>query len=228
MIKTSIIITCYNKGRYIGRAVNSCISQNFPQDKYEIIIVDDASTDNSREAISLYRGFSAPCIRFKFLNKNRGSAHASNVGIKMARGQYVVRVDGDDFIHKDFLSAMTEVLEWNPDIGFAYCDLFVVSGTGAPNQRKFELNTFERLLNHGAGVVFRRKYINALGGYDESLRNCEDYDLLLRYNKKHSGYHVRLPYYRYFKEGSTLSIKSTERARLKKKIRARYTAKKHG
>ena len=225
--KISIIITCYNKERYISRAINSCINQSFPHDQYEIIVVDDASTDKSREAISLYHGFDGyHFIRTKFLKKNGGPAHASNVGIKMARGQYVVRVDGDDYIHQDFLQVMTEMLEWNPDIGFAYCDLIVVTGSGAPDQRKFELNTFERLLNHGAGVVFRKKYLQALGGYDESLRNCEDYDLLLRYQKQHPGHHLRLPYYRYFKEGSKLSTKIADRNKLKKVIRARYTNKK--
>jgi len=223
MIKASIIITCYNKERYISRAINSCISQDFPQDQFEIIIVDDASTDKSRDAIALFHGFSGyHFIRTKFLKKNKGPAYASNVGIAMAKGQYIVRVDGDDYVHKDFLKVMTEVLEWNPTIGFVYCDLIVVTGTGAPNQRKFERNTPERLLNHGAGILFRKKYLKALNGYDESLRNCEDYDLLLRYEKRYLGYHLQLPYYRYFKEGSALSTEHQERTHLKKVIRARH------
>ena len=223
MIKASIIITCYNKERYISRAVNSCINKDFPQDQYEVIIVDDASTDKSRDAIALFHGFSGyHFIRTKFSKKNKGPAYASNVGIAMARGQYIVRVDGDDYIHKNFLSVMTETLEWNPDIGFVYCDLVVVTGSGAPNQRKFQRNTLERLLNHGAGVLFRKKYLKALHGYDESLRNCEDYDLLLRYEKKYSGYHLRIPYYRYFKEGSALSTEHTKRKHLKKEILTRH------
>lgn len=223
MIKTSIIITCYNKERYISRAINSCISQDFPQDQYEVIIIDDASTDKSREAVSLFHGFSGyHFIRTKFLKKNKGPAYASNVGISMAKGKYIVRVDGDDYIHKDFIKVMTEVLEWNSSVGFVYCDLVVVSGSGAPNQRKFELNTFERLLNHGAGVAFRKGHLKELGGYDETLRNCEDYDLLLRYQKKYPGYHLRLPYYRYFKEGSALSTEHADRRRIKKAIRMRH------
>jgi len=227
MIKTSIIITCYNKERYISRAINSCINQDFPSDQYEIIVIDDASTDKSREVISVYEGFTGyHFIRTKFLKKNMGQAHASNIGIAMARGKYVVRVDGDDYIHRDFLRVMTEVLEWNNDIGFVFCDLIVVTGTGAPNQRKFELNTFERLLNHGAGVLFRKNHLKELGGYDKTLRNCEEYDLLIRYDKKYPSYHLRLPYYRYFKDGSALSIKRAERSRIKKEIRARNGHKK--
>ncbi|MDP2651826.1 MAG: glycosyltransferase family A protein [bacterium] len=220
MIKTSIIITCYNKERYITRAINSCINQNFPDDQYEIIIVDDASTDRSRDAISLYRGF-GDSIKIKFLSQNRGPAHASNVGIKMARGKYIVRVDGDDYIHKNFLQMMTEILEWNDDIGFVYCDLIMVHGIDNSSECKLTRNTQESLLSHGAGVLFRKKHLHSLGNYDETLRNCEDYDLLLRYEKKYTGYHLRLPYYRYFKEGSALSTKHIERKRLKKVIRAK-------
>lgn len=224
MIKASIIITCYNKERYITRAINSCVNQNFPEDQYEIIVVDDASTDNSREAISLYEGL-GDFIKIKHLAKNGGPSRASNVGIKMARGKYIVRVDGDDYIHKDFLRVMTECLEWNDDMGFVYCDLITVSGVGGPKERKLARNTHERLLDHGAGVLFRKKWLAAIGGYDESLRNCEDYDLILRYEHKYPGYHLRLPYYRYFREGSALSVKLKEREELKKKIRARLAKK---
>jgi glycosyltransferase involved in cell wall biosynthesis len=222
-IKVSVIITCYNKERYISRAVNSCLNQTLPHDQYEIIIIDDASTDKSREAISLYEGFSGyHFIRIKFLKRNKGPAHASNVGIKMARGEFVVRVDGDDYIHTDFLKVMSETLQWNPDVGFVYCDLIEVTGSGAPNQRTLARNTISRLLNHGAGVLFRRKYLKALKGYDETLRNAEDYDLLMRYKKAYEGYHLRLPYYRYFREGSSLSIKRAERKHIQKAIRARH------
>lgn len=225
MIKASIIVTCYNKERYITRAINSCINQNFPEDQFEVIIVDDASTDKSRDAISLYQGLGS-FVKVKFLSKNGGPSRASNVGIKMARGKYVVRVDGDDYIHKDFLRVMTEALEWNDDMGFVYCDLINVSGIGGPKQRKLARNTHERLLDHGAGVMFRKKHLNAIGGYDEKLRNCEDYDLILRYESRAKGWHLRLPYYRYFREGSALSVKLKEREELKKKIRARLDKKK--
>ena len=228
-IKVSVIITCYNKERYISRAINSCVNQNFPEDQYEIIIVDDGSTDKSRDAISLYEGFSGyNFIRTKFLKENKGPAHASNVGIEMARGEYIVRVDGDDYVHKDFLKVMTEVLEWNAEIGFVYCDIIEVTGSGAPNQRTLARNTKSRLLNHGAGILFRTKHLTALKGYNETLRNAEDYDLLIRYQKKNAGYHLRLPYYRYFKEGSALSIKHAERKSIQKKIREQHRAKNHG
>jgi glycosyltransferase involved in cell wall biosynthesis len=224
-IRASIVVTCFNKERYVSRAINSCINQNFPENQFEVIIVDDGSTDRSREAISLYTGFGGyHFIRTTFLRKNMGAAYASNVGMRMAHGKYLVFVDADDYIHRDFLKVMTEVLEWNPEIGFVYCDLIVVPDP-PESERKLVLNTLGRLLNHGAAVVYRKEHLKALGGWDESLRNCYDYDLLLRYRKKYGGYHLRLPYYRYFKEGSDLSTQSAERKRLQKMIRARHVKK---
>jgi hypothetical protein len=120
---------------------------------------------------------------------------------------------------------MTDTLEWNPSIGFVYCDLIVVTGHSIHEQRKLVLNTSERLLNHGAASMFRKKYLEAIDGFDPDLRNCEDYDLIMRYQKKYSGYHLRLPYYRYFKEGSALSTKIVERKRIQKMLRERHKDK---
>ena len=209
--KVSVIITCYNLEKYIARSINSCINQTLSDDKYEIIVVDDCSTDNSKVIIDNFSGL----IKTIYLEKNMGVAYASNEGIKASSGKYVVRVDGDDYVNKNFLHTMTEILDWNDDIGFVYCDHIVVDEN---NQRKQVINTLQKLLDHGAGVMFRKEYLNAIGLYDEKLRNREDYDLILRYIKNFDGYHVRLPYYRYFQRPRSLSTEKETRKILKEKI----------
>jgi len=149
---------------------------------------------------------------------NLGVACASNTGIKIAKGKYIARVDGDDFINKNFMYTMSQFLEWNDDIGFAYCDHIVVNEN---LERKQSMNTLEKILDHGAGIVFRKKYLEAIGLYDENLRNREDYDLILRYIKNFNGHHVRLPYYRYFKRSGSLSTDLQMREDLKKQINER-------
>jgi glycosyltransferase involved in cell wall biosynthesis len=182
-----------------------------PEDDYEVIVVDDMSTDRSWEII---QGFGSLVVPIR-LDKNSGVSAASNAGIRKASGRYVVRVDGDDFINKNFIFSMYEVLKWNEDIGFVYCDHIVVN---EKLERKQSLNTLDSLLDHGAGIMFRKRYLESIGLYDESLRNREDYDLILRYIKNFNGYHLRLPYYRYFKRSGSLSSKIAERDSLKKKI----------
>ena len=210
-VKISVIITCHNLEKYISRAINSCINQSIDDDLYEIIVVDDFSTDGSWEIINSF----GTLIRSIKHDKNLGVASASNTGIRAANGKYIVRVDGDDFINKGFIYTLSEILEWNDDIGFVYCDHIVVNEN---LERKQSVNTLEMLLDHGAGVMFRKKYLEAVGLYDESLRNREDYDLILRYIKNFNGYHLKLPYYRYFKRAGSLSTRKDEREELKKKI----------
>ena len=210
-VSVSIIITCYNLGKYVSRAISSCVNQTIDERDYEIIVVDDCSTDNSWEII---QGFGSIIKSFRH-EQNKGVAAASNTGIEASSGRYVVRVDADDFINKNFIQTMKEVLDYNEDIGFVYCDHIVVKEN---LERMFRLNTVERLLDHGAGIMFRRKNMVLLGGYSEKFRNREDYDLVLRYFKNFDGYHLRLPYYRYFKRDDGLSSDSEKRKKEKNEI----------
>jgi len=213
-VKVSVIITCYNLEPYISRAINSCLNQTMNEDDYEVIVVDDMSTDKSWSVIERFGSLVVP-IRMK---ENLGVSAASNAGIREASGKYVVRVDGDDFINKNFLLSMYEVLKWNDDIGFVYCDHIVVN---EDLERRQSLNTLDTLLDHGAGVMFRKRYLESIGLYDENLRNREDYDLILRYIKNFNGYHLRLPYYRYFKRSGSLSSLKDERKIIKNQIDSR-------
>ena len=90
--EVSIIVTNYNYGKYISRCLRSCLNQE--RLLFEVIVVDDCSTDNSSEMI---RPFSEQ-IRFLKTEKNSGVAVAANLGIQNARGQFFFRVDADDYI----------------------------------------------------------------------------------------------------------------------------------
>lgn len=214
-MKLSVIILCYNEEKYINRAIHSCLHQTLPDDLYEIIVVDDGSIDNSWNEIKLFDEFEF--ISSIKIDNNLGPAAASNIGIKAAKGEFIIRVDGDDFINKNLLFVMQEILTLNEDIGFVYCDYMVVE---KDKTRKLKINTLEKMLNHGAGVMFRKSYLEALGLYDEQYKNCEDYDLIYRYLKNYDGYHLRLPYYRYFKQNG-LSSKIKQREYLQKKIKTK-------
>jgi len=213
-LKVSVIITCYNLEQCINRAINSCLNQTMPDDRYEIIVVDDASIDQSWNVIESFGTLICP-LR---LDVNQGVSGASNAGIRMSKGKYTVRVDGDDYINKNFLHVMSEILEWNDDVGFVYCDQIIVTETG---ERKKRINTLERLLDNGAGVMFRKRYLDVLGLYDEKLQNCEDYDLIRRYIKNFDGYNLKVPYYRYIQRANSLSCQQEIRTQIKKEIDGR-------
>lgn len=191
-IDTSVIICNYNNKPYIGRAIRSCLKQSLEDARYEVIVVDDCSTDKSRDVII---GFQDKVVRV-YLDQNVGVASASNIGIKTALGSFIIRVDSDDYISEHALLMMTEILMANPDIGFVYSDHFRVDKDERVLER-VNINTPELLFRHGAGIMFRKSSLEAIGLYDPQMRNAEDFDLLKRYIKNNNGYHLRLPLYRY-------------------------------
>jgi len=206
MCDTSIIICCFNRAQYIGRAIRSCQKQ---QGNFEIIVVDDGSTDNSRKVIESFDG-----ITRIFLDKNGGVAHASNVGIKKANGAFVIRVDADDYISENTILFLSEILMKNPDIGFTYSDHYRVDAQ--ENKERVNLTSLDKILNHGAGILFRKSYLEAIGLYDEEFEQAEDYDLIKRYLKNFDGYHLPMPLYNYFQWEGNMT---------KKGIRNEYISK---
>lgn len=219
MVLISVIITNYNYGQYLGRCIRSCLNQVLPKDRYEIIVVDDKSTDNSRKIIETFGSEIVPV----FLEKNYGVAYASNEGIKKARGRYVIRVDADDYIAESTLLIMSELLTHNKDIGFVYCDHFLVDEQD--NQQRVSLSSLEVLLNHGAGIMFRKSYLETLGLYDIELKNAEDYDLIKRYIKNFNGYHLKLPLYKYYRHGNNMTKNKEEREKWSQRVEEKHSEK---
>jgi glycosyltransferase involved in cell wall biosynthesis len=191
-IDTSIIICNYNNKQYLGRAIRSCLKQSLSKDRYEIIVVDDASTDKSIDVIAGFKDKIVPIL----LKENVGVAEASNIGIRNALGSFVIRVDADDYINENTLLFMTEILNANHDIGFIYSDHLRVDEQENIIER-VNLDTLDALFRHGAGIMFRKSYLEAIGLYDSELKNAEDYDLLKRYIKNFNGYRIPLALYRY-------------------------------
>lgn len=212
MIEVSVIITNHNNKPYIGRAIRSCLKQSLDPKRYEVVVVDDASTDESWDVID---GFKDRIVAVK-LAENVGVAEASNIGIRNALGKYVIRVDSDDYINEHTLLFMSEILDANQDIGFVYCDHFRVDKEERHIER-VNLTTLEKLFRHGAGIMFRKSYLEAIGLYDKEFRNAEDYELLSRYIKNFNGFHLRLPLYRYRQHDSNMTSDAEERQRWENK-----------
>lgn len=206
----SIIITNYNYGRYVSRAIRSCINQSISH-LIEVIVVDDCSTDNSRNIID--ENFSSKDIIKIFLKENAGVAYCSNLGIKKASGMYVIRVDADDYIHSKMIEYLFEFLNMNNEYAYAYCDHIRVNEHEVKSERIY-LDNDETLFDHGAGILFKKSHLEAIGLYDEEMLNCEDM-LLLQKLKYHNfnGIYVQLPLYRYFRHDNNMTNDKDERQR---------------
>ncbi len=214
----SIIITNYNYGKYVSRAIRSCLNQSIA-DKIEVIVIDDCSTDNSRKIID--NNFSSDEIRKYFLKENKGVAYCSNFGIKKAKGLYVIRVDADDYIHEKMIEYLLEFLEMNDEYSFAYCDHIRVNEKEMKKERVY-LNKKEILYEHGAGVLFKKGHLEYIGLYDDDMLNCEDMLLLKKLEKNnYKGIYVQLPLYRYFRHDNNMTNDKENRIKWKNEVNKR-------
>ena len=195
MTTVSVIMPVYNVEKYLAQAIKSVLAQTFTD--FELVIVDDGSTDGSA---AIYSSFDDPRIRI-ITQKNRGLAGARNTGIRNARGAYIALLDSDDLWHPEKLERHVAHLEAHPRVGVSYC------GSEFINERGESLNLFmaPRLndidagyilcrnpIGNGSAPVFRAKVFediafarNTADGperwfFDETFRYGEDIECWMR------------------------------------------------
>jgi len=111
----TVLITTYNYGQFLEQAIDSILSQDFPLDKIQIVVVDDGSTDDTPERVKKYGS------RIEYFYKpNGGQASALNFGIAHAHGEIIALLDADDFFLRSKLSRIVEAFQRNPDVGMVY------------------------------------------------------------------------------------------------------------
>ena len=104
-VQVSILVPVKNAELYIGRCLRSLLNQSFDRDNYEIILINDGSTDNTEQALKMFMGD----IIYVKNKKNKGLPASLNIGINKSRGQYVVRVDADDWVHPEFVNILYQL-----------------------------------------------------------------------------------------------------------------------
>ncbi len=184
----SLIITTYNYARYVERAIRSALDQSLPSDRYEIIVINDASTDHTPAVLANYEDQ----VRVFNFEQNQGLAAARNFGIKKARGQFVVFLDADDYIHRDLLKVQKLFLEENNALDAVSTDYWLVDERGAHLKH---VSAEEQPI--ACGVMFRKDFLFEVGLYDEDFKAREEEDLRIRWLKRFKIYNLILPLYRY-------------------------------
>jgi GT2 family glycosyltransferase len=205
----SIVIPCFNQGQFLHAAIRSVLRQSYPS--WEIIVVDDGSTDPHTRAV--LRSLHYPRTRI-IRQRNRGLPAARNAGMATARGRYLVPLDADDELTASFLAATVEALERNPAVAFAHTwtRLF-----GNQNliwiDRPF--NPYQLLLSTSVVgcALIRAEAWRAVGGYDTTRQQGnEDWDLWIRLIE--AGWdQVEVPraLFRYRQHGISMSVTTEAR-----------------
>lgn len=179
----SIIIPCYNQGRFLADAVESVLAQSYR--RVEIIVVDDGSTDNTREVAARY-----PEVHYIYQH-NQMQAAARNTGLTHSVGEYLVFLDADDYLCENALAVNLAYLQTHPEYAFVAGNFQYVNSDGSNITPKpphgITHDFYLKLLEHNyigmPGIVmYRRSIVEIVGGFNISpyCYGCEDYDMYLR------------------------------------------------
>lgn len=191
-IKISVVIPCYNQGNFLEEAVQSVL--NSDSDEYEIIIVNDGSTEAETLQVfeNLEQVFSDHPKITVIYQANSGLSAARNTGIQRARGEYILPLDADDKIRPHYLTKASEILDSHPDVGvvYPYAQLF------GERSGLWEFPRFDakRLLLNNFIVscsVYRKKVWEMCNGYDPNMKaGYEDWEFWIRVMKNRWKFHL--------------------------------------
>ena len=190
----SVVMPTYNRAHLVGRAIRSVLGQTFAD--FELVIVDDASTDGTDGVI---RAFGDARIVYVRRLENGGNARARNDGLRRARGRYITFLDSDDEFLPEFLAEIHRLFaEADEDVGFAWVGRYTVvdspgpdgdaderitrTATWVPPTSGSRYEAFLRTLQGGIGygLTIRRACLETVGLFDENLRSAVDTDYVLR------------------------------------------------
>ena len=229
MIKVSVVIPTHNSGVYINSAIQSVLSQ---VGDFEIIVVDDASTDNTEEIVKSFRG--APIQYYRLESRHGGPSKPRNIGVRSASGEYIAFLDSDDLMLPQRLALSSRYLDETPEIGLVFSDglkfddvtgvdlgsfLYNYSifwnlpkiSMGDGRQVISAIDAFSALFYTNyimpSGVTVRKNIIINSGYFDESLTNGDDRDMWFRISRSNSIGYLTDPLFRYRVRSGSISMR---------------------
>lgn len=200
----SIVIVCYNQAHYLEKAIRSAQEQSYPHT--EVILVDDGSTDATREVAGAFSE-----VQYIF-QENRGLPAARNRGLDSASGEYILFLDADDWLLTEAVAVNTRYLGDHPELAFvsgAHQVYMEATGEVWLGRRIVTSDHYQEMLSGNyigmtATVLFRKAILEQFR-FDESLPACEDYDLFLRITRQYPVMHHTKLLTVYRKHGQNMS-----------------------
>ena len=191
MARITVLMCVYNGQQVLTQAIDSVLNDSY--ENYEFIIVNDGSTDGTKQILDKYE---RQDHRIKIINKeNSGLTSSLNVGLREARGEYIARLDADDYMLPGRLLEQEKYLNEHSDIALVGANAWLINKHGRPIGKTSSgslshsgcvniLNKTTSCFAHSSWMV-RRDVMLALGGYDEFYKKAQDYDFLLRCTEKY-------------------------------------------
>ena len=206
------IVTSYNHAEYLDQRMESLLNQTW--DNLEIIVIDDCSTDGSREVLEKYR--KNKNVKLLFLERNGGYANACNLGVKISEGKYVMFAECDDFNVPEHVNTLVNIMENNETLGVAFCKSNIVDQTGRvlgtdydvreksfkalckkdvliPAERMSKFFLFSCVIPNMSAALIRKKAIEVNGGLSVDFLACADWDFWCRLAQNYAFFYVSEP-----------------------------------
>ncbi len=228
-VRVSVVTPVYNRAKFIGKAIESVQSADISN--WEYVIVDNGSTDNTRDVV---REYMAKDSRIHLIENDRNIISVSlNLGVRAAKGRYIAQLDSDDEHLPHTLRTMAEHLDENPTWGLAisYYELMDVDGKVLPDFGIIKHEQYNRnniLRRDGAGALrcWHRSVILEFGGFDEGELGHygEDYDLVLKCSEKYEVGRVHHVCYRYRRHDDNTDVLRSSEMKIRNKTVARLRA----
>jgi len=186
----SVIVCCFNHEKWIERCLRSLLLQeHIKSQDYEIIVINDFSKDNSLKVIN---NFKYDNLKLYNNKSNMGLPMSINKAIKIAKGRYVVRVDSDDYVSRNFLYLCRVFLNLNREFQAVAVDYYKVKDS---EELIKKVNCFEEEI--ACGLMFRKECLFEVGLYNYKFKMREGHDLRKRFEEKFSIGHLNIPLYKY-------------------------------
>jgi glycosyltransferase involved in cell wall biosynthesis len=191
----SVIIPVFNQEKFIGRCLRSIIKQSIDRDLYEVIVINDCSEDLTKYALSQFHNE----IKVLENKKNMGLPSSLNKGINESKGEYIIRLDSDDYVNVNYLLFLYEAIITN-DYDAVSCDYYLVDDNESIIERKyFKKNPI------GCAILFKKNIFNEIGYYNEEFLRNEEQEFMLRFNKNKKIMNLPIPLYRYRRHDSNIT-----------------------
>lgn len=225
----SVIIPTYDRAHLIGRAVQSVLNQSYGD--FEIIVVDDGSSDNIEEVV---KSFKDERIKYIKHEKNKGAPTARNTGIKAAKGEYIAFQDSDDEWLPGKLERQMKAFEYAPpEVGVVYTDMWRITRNKkryfhSPKIMPEDKIIYEQALDYGVvniGIqtaLIKKECFNKVGMFDKKFPRFIDLELFIRLSKYYYFHHIEEPLVNYFDADKGISSDTKALVTARKLILEKY------
>ncbi|MBU4461496.1 glycosyltransferase family 2 protein [Patescibacteria group bacterium] len=194
--KISVIIRSYNSESFIKDAIQSALDQSLSKKLYEIVVIDDGSSDNTLTILENYKK------QLRIIKQpHLGPIKALNIGVKESKENHIIILDSDDTFKRNILEKLYFAIKKGKNVKFSYCDY----KEAALNKKNKVISLKENIFNSIAGgIMYKKELLEEFNGYDENLIFPE-YDLLFKVSRKYKGAYIQEPLYVYRRRKNSIT-----------------------